>query len=91
MVPGVEVVVGVMLVIGVVAVFGVDEGIFKVVIIAGSKNILILDSVLIASKLYVNRNTHIVVTHITRAYYTRILTMVTVFYTPSVMCTTVQI
>ena len=52
MVPGVEVVVGVMLVIGVVAVFGVDEGIFKVVIIAGSKNILILDSVLIASNLY---------------------------------------
>ena len=37
MVPGVEVVVGVMLVIGVVAVFGVDEGIFTVVIIAGSK------------------------------------------------------
>ena len=55
MVPGVEVVVGVMLVIGVVAVFGVDEGIFKVVIIAGSKNILILDSVLIASNLYFNR------------------------------------
>ena len=37
MVPGVEVVVGVMLVVGVVAVFGVDEGIFTVVIIAGSK------------------------------------------------------
>ena len=40
MVPGVAVVVGIMVVVGVVVIFGVEEGILKVVIIAGSKNIL---------------------------------------------------
>ena len=40
MVPGVAVVVGIMVVVGVVVIFGVEEGILKVVIIAGSKMIL---------------------------------------------------
>ena len=40
MVPGVAVVVGIMVVVGVVVIFGVEEGILKVVIIAGSKIIL---------------------------------------------------